>query len=149
MKVHTLKTTLTLSLALAFWYLGAVILIWKGHSLTQSAIQIESDILNYLTILIIGISIAIIKTKFVFINSCHKNINRILSLNNIRWWNFFSGKFVIALIVMISAGTLLSRFAQGQYYFLITMAILDFSIGFALVFSSFPYGALLFLKKND
>jgi hypothetical protein len=146
--LKTVKSTLALSFALLFWYIGASVLIWKGHSLAQTAIQLESNIFNYLTILTIGICIAILKTKLVFFNSAHKNINRILQLKNVQWWNIFSGKFVIALIIMVTAGVLLSRFAQGQYYLMIAIALLDFSIGFALIFSSYPYGEVLFFKRK-
>jgi hypothetical protein len=137
-----------LSLALFVWYWGAAILIWKGHRLNHDALELQSNSFTYSTVLLLGIFIALIKTKFVFIKSCHRNIHRILSLKHPHLWNFFSGKFFVALTIMILTGAYLSRIAQGNYTFLVGVSLLDYSIGFALLFSSYPYWMVLFFDKK-
>jgi hypothetical protein len=74
-----------------------------------------------------------VKARYLFSKSCRKNLARIDELQHPRIWQFFRPRFRIFLVLMILAGATLSRMAHDNYPFLIGVAVLDFSIGIALL----------------
>jgi hypothetical protein len=84
----------------------------------------------------IGLIVGSLKARFLFFRSCRKNLRRIKALDRPRLWQFFRPGFCVALAAMITLGASLSRMAHGNYSFLISVAILDLSIGVALLTSS-------------
>ncbi|MFQ5421433.1 MAG: hypothetical protein ACE5EY_13845, partial [Anaerolineae bacterium] len=80
-----------------------------------------------------------LKAYYIFRKSCRKNLERIARLEAPKIWQFYRPGFFLALALMITLGATLSRMASGNYPFLIAVAILDFSISFALLGSSIIY----------
>ncbi len=122
------------TMAALTWYIGSVALMTKAWDLlTQAQAISQAEIWPWAAL---GLGIGWIKAGFLFNRSCQKNLNRINSLDNQRFWQFFRPRFFFFLTVMILAGTLMSRMAAGHYPFLIFVAVLDLSIGTALFISS-------------
>ena len=121
------------------WYSGSISLAIKSLSLFNNAYDIYSNNAVIIIALLTGIIIGLIKGKYIFVKSCKKNIFRINNLQNIKLWLFFKPSFMIALAVMITTGSLLSKWAEGNYYSLIAVAILDLTISVALFYSSFAF----------
>jgi hypothetical protein len=138
--VHT--QTLKMLAALV-WILGGAVLIIKGVSLLRDANHINAgQILPWIGILV-GILLGGLQAKYLFINVCRKNLARIDGLQQPRMWQFFRPGFFLALAFMIAAGIILSRWATGNFIFLIGVAALDLSIGIALLGSSYVYWPLI------
>jgi len=126
-------------LAAITWYIGGIILFAKGLSLLEQALMINQEIRWIWYAFLAGLLIGSIKAKFIFIKSCKKNLARIGSLDQPKIWQFFRTGFFFFLALMILTGVFLSKAAQGNYIFLISAAVLDFSIGTALLGSSFVF----------
>ena len=125
------------AMAALTWYIGSVALIAKAWDLLMAAQAISlADIWSWA---VIGIVVGWIKAGFIFNRSCHKNLERINALDNPRFWQFFRPRFFFFLALMILAGTLMSRMAAGHYPLLIFVAVLDLSIGTALLISSHTF----------
>ena len=86
-----------------------------------------------------GILIGLVKAKYLFSVVCKKNLARIDLLDNPKGWQFFRPVFWFFLTVMISVGATLSEMASGSYPFLISVAVLDFTIATALLASSVTF----------
>ena len=80
-----------------------------------------------------------IRARFLFSNSCRKNLARIAALDQPKIWQFFSPVFFILLSLMILAGAALSNIAHGNYPFLLGMAALDLTVAVALLGSSYVF----------
>ncbi len=130
-------------LAAILWYIGVYMLLTKGWELAKTAQDLEPAKLGQSISWIAGIIVGIIKTRFIFIRSCKKNMARIDALDSPKLWQFYRYQFFIALVMMILLGSFLSRASQGNYVFLVSVATLDISIGSALLFSS-----LIFWKQG-
>ena len=126
-------------LAAVTWYIGGIVLFVKGISLLEQALVLNQEVRWIWFAFIAGILIGSVKTKFIFIKSCKKNLARINSLENPKIWQFFRAGFFFFLLLMILTGAYLSRAAHGNYTFLISVAVLDFSIGTALLGSSYVF----------
>ncbi len=83
-----------------------------------------------------GILIGWIKAKYLFINICNKNLIRIDSLPSPRLWQFYRVPFFIFLGLMIYFGSYAYQLVQGDTALLITLAIIELSVGTALLLSS-------------
>lgn len=129
------KRTLAM-LAAAVWYGGSIALLLKGSSLLGEAKVLHPDRAWSWTVLGGTVLLGTIKARFIFGRSCRRNLDRIAALDHPRLLQFFSPRFFIALAAMIAAGTALSRLAHGNYAFLAAVALLDLSIGLALLLSS-------------
>lgn len=126
-------------LAALVWCVGGGVLLWKG-----STLLIEADALNPQSIWpwaagAIGLAIGGVKARYLFSKACRKNLRRIDALERPRLWQCFRPRFFLFLAAMIAIGATLSRLAHGSHGFLIGVAILDLSIGTALLGSSFIY----------
>ena len=126
-------------LAALLWYIGGIILILKGGSLLITADTLKpGQNLTWLSI-IIGVLIGGLKAKYIFSKSCKKNLTRIDLLSKPKVWQFFRPEFFLFLTIMIVTGATLSRVAEDNYIFLISVAILDISIATALIGSSYVF----------
>ncbi|MEA3287201.1 MAG: hypothetical protein U9Q77_07480 [Candidatus Marinimicrobia bacterium] len=114
-------------------------LLTKGWTLSHAAQTLRPEGFGLIISWMAGISIGLIKTRFIFIKSCKKNMARIDALVSPKLWQFYRYQFFIALVIMILAGSFLSRASQGNHTFLVAVAILDISIGSALLFSSWIF----------
>jgi hypothetical protein len=122
-------------IAAGVWYGGGLALLIKGSRLLMAAEVLYSD--HYLTWLTpgIGLLIGVLKAQFLFQTSCQKNLDRINNLEKPKVWQFYRLRFLVFLVLMILVGAALSKQAQGNFSFLISVAIVDFSLAFALMVS--------------
>jgi len=126
-------------LAAVLWYSGTIILLTKGTTLLLEAEALQPGrYWTWLTV-ILGLSIGLLKVKFIFRRACQKNLARISLLSKPKIWQFYRPGFLLFLAAMILIGSTLSRMAHGDYPFLIAMATLDFSLATALFGSSFVF----------
>lgn len=130
-------------LAAIVWYVGGIVLLLKGsHLLIEAdALKPEEDWLWQVAVL--GIVLGGMKANFIFNKSCQKNLDRIATLVQLRIWQFFRIRFFVTLTLMILLGVTLSMQAHNNYLMLISVALLDISIGIALLGSSY-----VFWKQN-
>ena len=126
-------------LAALLWYIGSIILLQKGNSLLTEADLLKPGMGWPWQVAILGIFLGGLKAKFIFSKSCQKNLDRIDSLVKPRIWQFFRIRFFVALTVMIFVGYTLSMLAHNNYPMLIIVALLDISIGIALLGSSYVF----------
>ena len=94
-----------------------------------------------------GLCFGGLKGKFIFSKICRKNLARIRSLDQPKVWQIFRPWFFVFLAAMITTGATLSRLAHDNYYFLIGVAILDFSIAIALLWSGHVFWKLKAFAK--
>lgn len=123
------------TMAFIFWFMGVLPLSIKAFLLFREAYLLDSDILKLSFYIFLGIIVALLKTKFIFIKSCRKNIQRIENLEKPKIWNFYRLGFFIFLATVIILGAVFSRLALGHYWALILVGIIDMSVGFALLLS--------------
>jgi hypothetical protein len=126
--IQNLKT-----LASLVWYSGAVVLSVKSFILLLEAYRINPDQPWVWLAIVGGLLIGAIKAKYLFIRLCLKNLERIEGLSNPKLWHFYRMHFFIFLFCMILLGSFVSRLAHGDYPMLITMAIIELSVGTALL----------------
>lgn len=127
----------TLKFLAAFvWYIGSFVLLLKGGSLMLEAKAIEPDLYWPWLIVACALLFGGVKARYLFSKSCRKNLVRIEALSEPKLWQFFRPRFFLALALMIATGATLSRLANGRYVPLLAVALLDLSIGFALLVSS-------------
>ena len=130
----------TLNILAAFvWYVGGIVLLLKGGSLLAEANSLKSEQYWFWIAAVAGLFIGGFKAILLFSKVCQKNLNRIESLDRPKIWQFFRPDFFAFLAAMILAGATLSRLAHDNYFFLIGVAILDFSIAIALLGSSYVF----------
>jgi hypothetical protein len=139
-----LVSKLTLIALAAFtWYGGGIALFLKAGALIKEAYTLNPVSFWIYLAPILGITIGLIKTLLIFNHACKKNVKRIQSLTNPKVWQFFRPGMFIFLAIIIPAGATMSRMATGKFGWLCAVAILDLSIGTALLASS-----LQFWKNN-
>lgn len=131
-------------LAAATWHCGFVALFLKGCSLLISAHELHPTGWTVYHVGIAGFLLGCIKAQFLFKRSCRKNLDRISALDTPLLWQFFRPGFFLFLLLMILFGGSLSRLAQGNYWFLLIVAMVDLSVGFGLLLS----GKLFWEKGN-
>lgn len=132
---HTTTSTLKILAALV-WYLGVGVLVIKSFGLFLAANRIGAAPLWVLAAILGGIGIGLLKGKYLFLNVCRKNLIRIESLENPMIWQFYQARFFIFLGLMVTLGVTFAKLAQGDYKLLIPLAILELSVGVALLSSS-------------
>ncbi|MHC4267108.1 MAG: hypothetical protein ACYSWS_02525 [Planctomycetota bacterium] len=135
-------STRTLNILAAFvWYVGGIVLIIKGSSLLVEACSLEPEQYWPWLAVAFGPLIGSFKGKYIFRKSCQKNLDRILTLDKPKIWQFFKPWFFAILAVMIAFGATMARLAQTHhnYYFLIAVAVVDIDIGIALLWSSYIF----------
>lgn len=126
-------------LAALVWYLGGVALLYKGGRLLVEADALEPGDLWPWVAAVGGLLIGGLKARFLFAETCRKNLARISALDAPRLWQFYRPGFFLLLTAMIFTGVTLSRLAHGNYWFLIGVATLDLSIAMALLGSSYIF----------
>jgi len=135
-------------LAVITWYIGGIILFFKGLSLIEEAAGMRQDSHWIWLAFLFGLFIGSIKIKFIFVKSCKKNLARIDLLENPKIWQFFRTGFFFFLILMILTGAALSKAAHGNYPFLISVSILDIALSTALLGSSYVFWQNWFFIKR-
>ena len=126
-------------LAAIVWYVGAIVLLLKGSSLLFEANALKPEEGWPWQIAVLGIVLGGMKTNLIFIKSCQKNLDRIAALIQPKIWQFFRIRFFVTLTLMILLGVTLSMLAHNNYPMLISVALLDISIGIALLGSSYVF----------
>lgn len=126
-------------LAAAVWYAGAIVLALKAGSLLREAAGLNPGGIAPWVVVPCGIAIGGLKARFLFTRFCRKNLKRIAALDRPRPWQFYRPRFFLFLATVIAFGASLSRLAQGNYPFLLGVALLDITIAVALLGSSFVY----------
>ena len=121
------------------WYLGSAILTLKSAALLIQAAEITTSSSAFLWAIVGGVAAGSIKARYLFLPACRKNLRRIQALELPKLWQFFRPQFFVFLGLMISAGAMLSRWAEGDFTSLILVATLDISIATALLGSSAPF----------
>lgn len=137
------KSTLKV-LAGVVWYTGFLALLIKSLKLFSEAYALNNDFLTLLSVLVFTFIVVFFKTKYIFIKTCQKNLNRIELLENPKIWEFYRVRFFLFLITMITLGAYLSKVSHGDYWFLMGVGVLDMSVGLSLFFSGF----IFFVGKN-
>lgn len=139
MKFFNASSSTLKILASIVWYTGVIVLSRKSFFLLQAANEINPSLIYIGFAVLTALIVGVIKTKYLFIGLCVKNLNRINLLNNPKLWQFYRPQFFIFLISMILLGSYLSKIAQGNYIMLVSMAIIELSIATALLGSSYCY----------
>lgn len=132
------KDTLRILAALT-WYSGGAVLALKGGILLAEANHLSPNQEWIWLAAAGGISLGILKARYIFINNCERNLERIASLTEPRIWQFYRPGFFLFLTLMIIAGATLSTLSHGSYSYLISLAIVDISIATALLGSSYIF----------
>jgi len=127
------------TLALLVWYISFIALSLKSYKLFNEAYNINNNLTYLITFLLLGFLLSLLKIKYIFTPSCQKNLQRIEGLANPKIWQFYRVGFFIFLIGVISLGAFLSRMPSGDYYFLVTVGVLDMSLALALFLSGFEF----------
>lgn len=127
------------SIAALVWLSGAVILLIKTAGLLIEAAKIHPDKPWVWVVLLAGLVIGGIKAKYLFTRVCDKNLRRIEALKFPKPWHCYRARFFIFLLLMVTLGAYMSRVAEGDYFMLITVAVVDLSVAIALLGSSFCF----------
>ena len=126
-------------LSAVVWYGGCVVLLFKSWALLTEALFLRPDSAWPWGVVVIGVVLGGLKARYLFSGVCEKNLQRIQSLEQPKFWQFFRKRFFFFLLVMIVLGISLSRGAHHDYVFLLCVAALDLSIGVALMGSSYMF----------
>lgn len=87
-------------------------------------------------VLILAFVLGLIKNKYIMSKFCLNNLKRISEINSPKVHQFFSPGFFFALTLMILAGISFSKFAFGNYSFMLAIGGLDLALSTALLTSS-------------
>ena len=136
-------------LAAVFWYSGVIVLAVKGTTLLLEAESLQPGRHWTWFTIILGLSIGLLKVKYIFRHACEKNLARISRLTSPKIWQCYRPGFLLFLVAMIIVGSTLSRMAHGNYPFLIFMVIVDFSLATALFGSGFVFLQQRTLNKGQ
>ena len=126
-------------LAATVWYVGGMVLLVKGFSLLTEAESHHPDQHWPWTAAALALLVGGIKAKFLFAQSCRRNLVRIAALDQPKAWQFFRPVFFFLLLLMILTGATLSSLARENYPSLIAVAGLDLAIAVALLGSSYVF----------
>jgi len=136
--MKTSKRTLII-LAAVVWYIGGLMLFRSGVELIRNAVELQPGSNWPWLAILAGLALGIFQASKIFNRSCRKNLHRINNLENPKIWQFFRPGFFLALVIMISSGVLLDHWAQGNYFFLLAVAGLDFALTVSLLGSSYVF----------
>ena len=135
------QRTLIITAAI-IWYGGGIFLAVKGSALIKNAYLIDAHSIWTTMTPIVGIIIGLLKGRFLFSQSCKKNIKRINALTDPRVWQCYRPGMLIFLAIIIPTGAWMSRAAAGNYTFLCLVGALDLSLASALLSSSIVFWKL-------
>lgn len=145
--MRTSRRTLVF-LSAAVWYIGGILLFRSGLELIIQSRELKGGITWPYIFISFGIVLGIFQVLFIFRHSCRKNMQRISRLKDPRLWQFYRPGFYLALAIMITSGILLDHFSQGNYYFMLFVAALDFALTISLLGSSYVFWTDLKYIKN-
>jgi hypothetical protein len=138
------------NLALLVWYIGFIALSLKSYRLFNEAYTINNNLTYLIVFILLGFLLSLLKTKYIFTHSCKNNLQRIEQLEHPKIWQFYRVGFFIFLIGVISLGAFLSHQASGNYYFLVSVAVVDMALALALFFSGFEFfRSSAIIQKNE
>lgn len=146
--MRTSKRTLVY-LAAFVWYLGGIMLFRSGWELLELARELRPGSNWHWLFILLGIILGVVQASTIFTRSCRKNLLRISQLDDPRLWQFFRPGFFLALGVMITSGILLDHFVQGNYFFMIALAGLDFALTISLLGSSIVFWKEFKIFRNE
>ena len=129
-------------IAAIIWYIGGFVLLVKGGALIKNAYLIDAQSIWTYLAPILGIIIGLLKGRFLFSQSCEKNIKRINALTDPHIWQCYRPGMLIFLAIVILTGAWMSRAASGNFTFLCLVGALDLSIACALLSSSIVFWKL-------
>ncbi len=132
------KNTLKILAALV-WYMGGIVLLLKATDLLFQAYTLRPRWQVPSLAIGLGVLVGLVKSRFLFMPVCRKNLARIDQLSQPRFWQAYRTRFYFELAAMITLGVSLSRMAQGDLHFLISVSALDYSLGVALLTSSIAF----------
>ena len=132
---RTTKRTLVY-LSAGVWYIGGIMLFRGGWQLLTHAREMRPESNWHWLFIVLGVMLGIAQASTIFARSCRKNLTRINQLEDPRLWQFFRPGFFLALAVMITSGVLLDYIVQGNYFYMIALAGLDFALSISLLGSS-------------
>jgi hypothetical protein len=135
----TVSTRTLNILAALVWHVGGIVLLIRGSTLLVEAHILRSEMHWIWIAIVAGPCFGSLKAKLIFSKNCQNNLARIRSLDQPKVWQIFRPWFFVFLVAMITTGATLSRLAHENYYFLIGVAILDFSIAIALLWSGYVF----------
>jgi hypothetical protein len=124
-----------IALAAAVWYIGGLVLLWKGgERLILAAGSLGEG--WALGAGALGMGIGLTQGRTLFRRSCLRNLRRIRSLKSPRAWQFFHPRFFLALAAMIGAAAILGVVAHRGPSWALGVAVVDWGVAFALLVSS-------------
>jgi hypothetical protein len=126
-------------LAALVWYIGGIMLFKSGYELVHISNNMRPGEIWPWIFIFSGIVLGVIQAAMIFTRSCRKNIQRISKLEDPRFWQFFRPGFFLALAIMITSGVLLNRLSQGNYFFMLSVAAVDFALTISLIGSSYVF----------
>lgn len=124
---------------MAVWYIGSIFLTLEAAALLIQAVEIATNSSTFLWAILGGITMGILMARYLFIPACRQNLLHIKTLEDPRLWQFFQPQIFLFLVLILSANTLLSHWAAGNFNALILAAAVDISIATALLGSSGPF----------
>ena len=133
-----MKKTL-IYLAMLIWYIGFVALALKSYALFSNAYTIDASLGKLTVLLLLALLLALLKNRYIFTPACQKNLDRIEALVEPKIWQFYRVGFFLFLAMVISLGAWLSRMAEGEYVFLVSVGVIDMALSLALFFSGFVF----------
>jgi len=126
-------------LAALVWFTGGIVLTIKGISLLIEAESMHPEQVSHWLAFVVAVIFGSIKARYFFSRVGKKNLTRIDTLSRPKFWQFFRMRFFVMLISMIILGVTLSQIAHGNHNLLIAVGVLDLSIAFALLGSSYIF----------
>jgi len=126
-------------LAALVWYVGGVVLLFKGMGQIERALDIRPGYTWPGLAIVVGVLVGVVKGRLLFGHACRKNLARIESLQQPKLWQFYRPRFFLFMFSMILLGRFLSWSATGHYTSLLAMAILELSLATALLGSSYIF----------
>ena len=131
-------------LAAVVWYVGGIVLLVKGGTLLLEAADLGPGRIWTWFAVPLGLAIGLLKAKLIFVKACRKNLDRIAALERPRIWLCCRPLFLVFLAAMILTAKVLTDLTEGDYAGTLGVAVLDFTIGVALLGS-----AHVFWRKEE
>ena len=129
------------AVAAIVWLTGGVVLLLKATSLLAQANALQPGSGWLQVAVVVALLIGAIKARYIFSAFCRSNLDRIAALEKPQLWQAFRPRFYLFLAAMILLAAILSKLATGSYPGLIAVAMLDISIGVALLGSAMAFRA--------
>jgi len=125
-----------IKLAGFIWYTGVIVLLFKSGSIFLEAAGKGASVTLICAAVSAGLCLGAIKSKYLFIRVCIKNIKRIYALESPKLWQCYRSRFFFFLFCMILSGNYGYVLARDNVYLLLSLAMLELSVATALLISS-------------